>query len=273
MSDPGVDLVPFGKYKGRPVVELMADSNYCEWLGAQSWFRERYGNVYNMIINTGGQPQDSPEHNAMQARFLDHDECLRLAHGLFQTAQEDLLELHDELTPKQRAHLKVADTFRTWVSNLSFENMGWDVVLDLNFSLPVTETERKCDCDRGGYSHGDDCPMSKVWVDNSAHISSTTPYERVRSGGDDLRRLAIELKPTMGDDYPTVLRAVTKRAPLLSGVNHWLVLADRVQFEGVTLPQVKRIFQSRGVILAMTSELFPRDEQWTCVCRECTAVR
>ena len=73
------EIVPFGKYKGQPVDVLTADQDYCEWLVSQPWFKSRYGNVYNILIQGGGEPQDSPEHNEMQARFLEDDWCLRLA--------------------------------------------------------------------------------------------------------------------------------------------------------------------------------------------------
>lgn len=75
---PG-EVVPFGKYKGQPVEIMAADADYCEWLTAQPWFRSRYGNVYNILISSGAEPQDSPEHNQMQARFLDSEWCFALA--------------------------------------------------------------------------------------------------------------------------------------------------------------------------------------------------
>ena len=71
--------VPFGKYKGRPALELAADRAYCEWLTAQPWFSERYRDVYNVVINYGAEPTETPEHNALQARFLDDAFCLAVA--------------------------------------------------------------------------------------------------------------------------------------------------------------------------------------------------
>jgi Exodeoxyribonuclease X-like C-terminal len=78
---PG-EIVPFGKYKGQPVeAVLAADPGYCDWLTGQPWVRDRYVNVYNVLIAHGEQ-QDSPEHNQMQARFLDDAWCLALADHL-----------------------------------------------------------------------------------------------------------------------------------------------------------------------------------------------
>jgi uncharacterized protein (DUF3820 family) len=102
------EIVPFGKYKGRPVEALAADEDYCEWLTAQPWFRQKYGNVYNILIQDGAEPQDSPEHNEMQARFLDDGWCLRLGVLLW-------------------PGMGIADQA---IRNRTFEATGWDVVFD-----------------------------------------------------------------------------------------------------------------------------------------------
>lgn len=73
------EIVPFGKYKGQPAEVLLADTDYCAWLAGQPWFRERFPTVYQVIVNYGAEPADSPEHNGMQASFLDVDRCLALA--------------------------------------------------------------------------------------------------------------------------------------------------------------------------------------------------
>ena len=72
-------MVPLGKYKGQPVELLAADHQYTEWLSSQPWFRERYATIYQTIINYGQEATASPEHNEMQARFLDDTWCLALA--------------------------------------------------------------------------------------------------------------------------------------------------------------------------------------------------
>ena len=34
------NVIPFGKYKGRPVEALAQDREYSDWLTGQAWFRE-----------------------------------------------------------------------------------------------------------------------------------------------------------------------------------------------------------------------------------------
>ena len=65
------EIVPFGKYKGKPIEAMAEDRQYLDWVTAQPWFRERYANIYTLIINNFQEPADTPEHNALQARFLD----------------------------------------------------------------------------------------------------------------------------------------------------------------------------------------------------------
>src|SRR5262245_23110071 len=45
----------------------------------QAWFRERYGNVYTLIVNNFSEPSETPEHNALQARFLEDGFCVAVA--------------------------------------------------------------------------------------------------------------------------------------------------------------------------------------------------
>jgi hypothetical protein len=103
------EVVPFGKYRGQPVEVLAADHDYCEWLTAQPWFKARYLNVYNTVINYGAEPQDSPEHNQMQARFLDDAWCFALA---------SLLKPERSGGPEE-------------ILNRGFERGGWDVAFSV----------------------------------------------------------------------------------------------------------------------------------------------
>jgi uncharacterized protein (DUF3820 family) len=67
------DLVPFGKHKGKSVEALLNDREYVDWLLSQGWFQQQYGNIYQLVINNGQEPAETPEHNAMQIKFLDEE--------------------------------------------------------------------------------------------------------------------------------------------------------------------------------------------------------
>lgn len=65
------ELIPFGKYKGQPLATMASDRDYCEWLLQQSWFVERFPQIHTIVVNNFGEPSETPEHNALQIRFLD----------------------------------------------------------------------------------------------------------------------------------------------------------------------------------------------------------
>jgi uncharacterized protein (DUF3820 family) len=79
MSDDTPKIIPFGKYKGRLVEELLVDDPaYLQWLAGQDWFRAKFNILHQVIINRGAEPEETPEHNAIQVKFLDDDFCVRL---------------------------------------------------------------------------------------------------------------------------------------------------------------------------------------------------
>jgi hypothetical protein len=68
-----LEIVPFGKYRGQPVEALAQDREYCEWLSQQDWVRTRYPTIRTLIINHFGEPEETPEHNALEALFVEED--------------------------------------------------------------------------------------------------------------------------------------------------------------------------------------------------------
>jgi hypothetical protein len=88
------DIVPFGKYRGQPVEVLRADPGYTQWLLAQDWFRDRFATIHTLIVNNFGEPSETPEHNALQAKFLDHHFCYALLRRVGpEWIKQDLREL------------------------------------------------------------------------------------------------------------------------------------------------------------------------------------
>lgn len=108
------NLVPFGKYKGQPVDQLRNDRGYCEWLVSQPWFASRFKSIHTLIINNFSEASETPEHNAMQMRFLDNQYLVSVLFSacpkLFETAVVD---------GKLIAGFRVTKEFET--------SQGWDV--------------------------------------------------------------------------------------------------------------------------------------------------
>jgi uncharacterized protein (DUF3820 family) len=50
-------VLPFGKYKGRLIEEVLIDDpSYLEWLAEQEWFRAEFEGLHAAIINLDAEP-------------------------------------------------------------------------------------------------------------------------------------------------------------------------------------------------------------------------
>lgn len=178
-KDGATTVLPFGKHKGKPITEVMlADPQWVQWVTAQPWFREKFAVLFSIVVNGGRADEGAtPEHNRLQAMFLDRELC-RSAYW----------------------HLAGADGRLTTnpLDQVYFEHHGWDVVI--------------------------------------GHVY-------------------IELKPTVGDDYPVILRTMKHR--LCGGRSYDCRALVVGQFEatGATFDQVKEMFRRSGIVVCRLSEI------------------
>ena len=279
-ADPTTDLVPFGKYRGRPVTDLIADRNYVEWLLAQPWFADRQRPIYNLIIGSGGpEPQDTPEHNAMQARYLDMAPCLAIARRFLLNEQQyrsiEARYRDENLTDRQRANLVDDGKYTMSVNDIQFEVDGWDVMFKGSARLTgpseiiITQKNGKdCGC-VGDKSRCREHDAACLRIDGHdqcnpplyCYGSSDYHYrDACRTCGDDIT-VCVELKPTIGDDFPSILRSVVKRYERAVARRTWesgqeiVVVTDRITPSSVSVDQVRAMFQSRSVHLFTSDEL------------------
>lgn len=121
-NTPEALVLPFGKHKGKTVAELLeVDREYAQWLAAQGWLAERFAELHAALAARGSASDETPEHNALQARFLD--EVFRVA-AVIAAYPTVALRRHP-----------------AWGSDLtrvSFEIRGIDVVVD---GLQMTRDE------------------------------------------------------------------------------------------------------------------------------------
>jgi hypothetical protein len=190
-KEPSDIVIPFGKHKGRTVAEVLAtDPQYADWLSLQGWVAERFVELHAAIVTRGAVSDDSPEHNLIQARFLDP--LFRVAFLLAAS------EHYDKTVPLIR------DRAGTYVQ---FEVRGVDVVL-------VDE----------GYVFG------------------------------------IEIKPSLGDDFPSVMRQMRRlSAPHIQddgsrGLQVKYLVIDRFAAV-VPLESVREMFKANGMFLITVREI------------------
>jgi hypothetical protein len=168
------EIVPFGKYKGQPIETLQQDRAYCDWLVGQDWLQTRFPELRTIIINNFWEPDETPEHNALQAMFLDNRIALALIVAFYP----------EDSSQWRRDNVRV-----------EFEYRGIDVIIN-------------------------GC-------------------------------IGIELKPTLGDDYPAVMRKMNSRR--ITDKNA-LVIGAYTGI-GATLDQVRRMFAASGIRVLMVSEI------------------
>lgn len=186
------NLVPFGKYRGQPVEAMAQDQQYVEWLTQQAWFKERYQNLYTVIINNFGEPSNTPEHNALQARFLDDDFRLKFSSVAiprlwwFARMDGEMIET---------AIRWAADHAGTWVVNPG------DCRLQHADNWPLVVLS-KVDFETGG--------VDVAWNVAGGILLSKKNSNEWLKGASVFRELRIEVKPEVGDDYPSILRQMRR---------------------------------------------------------------
>lgn len=212
------NLVPFGKYRGQPVEKMVADREYCDWLMQQPWFADRFRDVYNVVINYGGEPTETPEHNRLQARFLDHEFCLALLRKVHPLSFDfRAQEAADNWEREERAKAVVVSDEPVRVVNVVFEVNGWDVRAEFGGGLDLGA--------RYGWTYG---PVGFLFV---------------------------ECKPSIGDDYPAVLRQVKGYRASEHRSCKAAVLCESFSARGATLDQVRRIFAASNIAFILLSEV------------------
>jgi hypothetical protein len=241
--------VPFGKYRGRPVEEMLADSQYMMWLEAQPWFRERFSHLRT------GKDEDAmsrtPVHNKLQALFLDEayqrafvlTGARRWYEGAIAAAERfrtSKLAAIEKIKTENRHWAKriegsaqaeslhkafatygpVAETLQAAPAQLmtkaAFEQRGGDVVLAATVSILNASSDSEWD---------DRMSASRALITERLDLKNEA--------------LCIEIKPTVADEYPAVLRQMNRN-------KSEYLFVERYQGEGVTEAQFVAMFAASG---------------------------
>lgn len=263
------EIVPFGKYKGQPVDVLRSDPSYCEWLQAQDWVQSRFPELRTLIINNFAEPSETPEHNALQARFLDK----RFRAAVVVSAR----------TKKIKSRRVIKNVLDNLVVHYEFELKGIDVVLrskeatflvnvdddeyfDYVYSLRYKDIQRrtkelkeKHDPRWWGFKNSEvekedfDKALAELNKESSSLLFSSeleNTFENEFSG-----EFLVEVKPFMGDDYPAVLRQIRASATAPGFIGWPVLVVGSYAGTSVSLEQVKTIFYASNVRVVLVSEI------------------
>jgi len=218
------ELLPFGKYKGKPIEILLSDKDYTNWLLEQSFFKDKHLNLYNIVVNNFQEPTETPEHNLMQGYFLD---------DLF------FLEFYKKNFPneipndEEKCYMTKIDYFDIIVTlegntkerlvwNKKFEEKG----IDVSYTIVTKFLKIKSAVDK---------------FDESNFIS------KIKHKGYIGKLLKIEIKPTVSDEYPTILRQ------MLASNSNCLFLRD---YSGIGIDKNKfiQLFGHEGIKVIFENE-------------------
>jgi hypothetical protein len=186
-----VNIVQFGKYKGKPKEEMFEDANYMQWLEAQEWFRKQHKSLLDEYQKTLESP-GTPEHNKLQTLFLNQEYLSAFINVAKQKIDRD-----------------------------------WPTV------VPLAKFET-------AYGHKDRGAFTIYgYIDVEIFWGGT--------------RFAVEIKPTVGDDYPNVIRQLKK----LLSMRFWRVIlfVERYIGEGATKEQFIQICQTADIDVIFKDEV------------------
>jgi uncharacterized protein (DUF3820 family) len=219
MADQG-NVVPFGKYKGRLIEELLIDDPaYLHWLAGQDWFRAKYITLHQVIINRGAEPEETPEHNALQVLFLDDEFCVRFLRRMRRnTDYETILA---ELEEKRKYLLSTAREYSDRERATAYLSCP---IRGFRFSV-----------ERAFEESGVDVNL-KIW----AMAIINPPDDDNWFVGCCLGRWAIEIKPIVSDEYPAVLRQ-------MRASKSTVLFLEEYRGKGATREQFIKTFASAGI--------------------------
>jgi hypothetical protein len=238
--------MPVGKYKGQDLDVVMAsDPGYIEWISGEEWFRQQYTQVYKIIVNGDSDLQESPEHNALQARFLDEEVRMALASHLLPEVTDT-----ETLIPKAES---------AFLASINFQ--GYDREYTKKFpkfsfgkqSVEVYDPTFE-------YRGVDVCFGAGGYVE--VFKRGRNPRMTIAA---DRRFLFVELKPTLGDQYPAVLRQILGAKSRVfrdyddyrGSTPLFTLVTERYTASSVSWEKAQQFFASQDVDLVLLGDIAP----------------
>ena len=238
-------LIPFGKYKGKPVEILANDKEYTNWLLAQSWFKEGNLTLYNVIINNFREPENTPEHNKMQIKFLNLEYRLKFALYICKNFFEyDSARINEEI----EINLSNNDYAYELASALRNSTGGLGIKTNrlLEFTTPSFE---KIDV---AYSVKYGIEITYKYEKNDRFYDKVTYYEDLKYF--NKVSVEIEIKPTISDDFPAVLRQMKASMPNKPFVKSILLVGQYTGI-GATESEFIEYFSTQGYEVIFSREI------------------
>jgi hypothetical protein len=319
-------LVTFGKYKGRPVTDALADTSYVNWAKEKGLYDKLV--VVNVMQSTN-HDSPTPAHNRFQNLFLE--ECFRRK---FVDTFFDVPSKLEKLYKTDEFVKHFGDSKFTMTTSVEFETVGtnWDVLMNVKFSsiksnetdaynlfrheqdlirdqkILEFETEKvrrdkareyyraiptsniiymlTNTKDKSNYTEKELADTSFEKNHNAyigdyentvnrlfIHTRNIIYNEMFKNFESYIReknidsfeicisnfRIACELKPTIGDEYPCILRKFKEQRQMTinksqTHIDHYVVAFQRLTAETVSYSQLQEIFKQSDIPIKLIEE-------------------
>lgn len=201
-------IIPFGKHKDKPITELMCDTEYLKWLSLQPWFKEKYPTIYNITINQtiNNTQSKTPDHNKIQNMFLEENFCISILDILYKNdIINDFIILYKLVSDDDNKDI-IMEIANKYIKKVDAEfeyKYNWDVVLfpQINFKSIILPIDRKI--------ISSELKTINLYKGNEEGITECKYKKELEY------RICIEIKPILGDDYPSVLRKMKMQRELM----------------------------------------------------------
>ena len=189
-------MIPFGKYQGQPVSVLQNDPRYASWLSQQEWAKQKFPHVVNVIINRFGNDEETPEHNAMQSKFMNKGYCAAVASLLGKIAINDCSKAISWFSNKvNRGPYQDLDSSTKWKKatfRVSKKTQKLSDLIDsIKFEVNAIYVYFEVYSDYLVVLESGSGSWKKEWFG----LESINP-----------KKVKLEIKPKVGDDYPAIIR-------------------------------------------------------------------
>lgn len=272
------NIVPFGKYKGQPVEVLAQDKEYCDWLAGQDWFRTRFTAIHTLIVNNFGAPAETPDHNALQANFTDKEFAKRFAFAVsgdlirraFTSNVDKWLQcIHARATSVRNEIASKESSVKHYKERIATGEAAGPFLNKEFYERQIASAESGI---AGGRKQLEQLELESTlarsivlekcaraaefdFEHKGADVVFCVTFDEVGCDEDDDHRyrdvfFSVECKPSLGDDYPAVLRQMKadETKILLIGDGGYTGI-------GATLAQVRSIFATASIRIVLLSEV------------------
>jgi len=284
MDTQTLPLVPFGKYKGQPITTLLNDTNYLEWCKQQEWF-QKYPIVYNICVNqtitTNNQNSKTPEHNKLQNLFLDEENQMKLLNILFGVNTGAIFKKHFETLILDEDFINCFGKIEIPQINRSLEGSkivfedkyNWDFILYYTDYQHITLKTKTNDIKKSSlynilgkhnfkYNPRETISVLDTYIEEKDEEHFVCIDTLCNKGV-----VCCELKPSLGDDYPCVLRKMKTQIELTNNDKNfqrckqikfrkYILIIGNFTSKYTTKEDLISIFKQSDIKVIFTHELF-----------------